>query len=191
MLEGPYRPWIALAGLVAAAWIVAKILGAATRAIEDFVGTVEEIGLRTTRIRTLDRTVISLPNGKLADMRIESFSARDRLRLACTVGLTYGTTSAQMRRVLEGLERVLREHERIWPDAVVVRFKELGASSLDIEVMAWFSTCDWGEFQRIREEVLLAFMAVVEEAGTSFAFPTRTVHVVGSNLRPETAAHAP
>jgi len=147
--------------------------------IEDFVGTVETIGLRSTRFRTLDRTLISIPNGKLADMRLESFTARDRLRLACTIGLVYETTSSQMREVLEGLERVLREHPQIWPDAVVVRFKEFGASSLDIEIMAWFQTSVWSEFQLIRQGVLLQFMEVVEKAGTSFAFPTRTVHLVG------------
>jgi MscS family membrane protein len=145
--------------------------------IDDFVGTVEAIGLRSTRIRTLDRTLVSIPNGRLAEMRIESFTARDRMRLACTVGLEYGTTAAQMRSVLAGLERALREHPRIWPEAVVVRFKELGASSLDIEVMAWFEVPDWGAFQACREEALLAFMRVVEEAGASFAFPTRTLHL--------------
>jgi len=145
--------------------------------IEDFVGTVEAIGLRSTRVRTLDRTLATIPNGKLADMRLESFTARDRIRLACVVGVVYGTTAAQMRSVLSGLERVLREHPKIWPDAVVVRFKEFAASSLDIEVMAWFQTPDWGEFQLIRQDVLLAFMEVVESAGTSFAFPTQTVHL--------------
>jgi MscS family membrane protein len=145
--------------------------------IEDFVGTVEQIGLRSTRVRTLDRTIITIPNGKLADMRLETFSARDRIRLACTVGLVYQTSSAQMREVLEGFEAVLRSHPKIWPDAVVVRFKELAASSLDIEIMAWFQTPDWGEFQVIRQGVLLAFMEVVERAGTSFAYPTRTVHL--------------
>lgn len=145
--------------------------------IEELVGTVESLGLRSTKIRTLDRTLVSYPNGKLAEMRLETYSARDRLRLACTVGLVYETTEAQMRDVLANLERALREHPKIWPDTVVVRFKELAASSLDIEVMAWFETSDWGEFQAIRQEVLLSFMKVVELAGTSFAFPTRTVHV--------------
>ena len=84
-----------------------------------------------------------------------------------------------MRQVLEDLEAVFRSHPLIWPDAVVVRFKEFGPSSLDIEVMAWFLTSSWPEFQLIRQEVLLQFMDVVEAAGTSFAFPTRTVHVVG------------
>jgi MscS family membrane protein len=147
--------------------------------VDDFVGTVEEIGLRSTRIRTLDRTLVSIPNGKLAEQRLESYDARDRMRLATTISLTYGTTRAQMQTVLEGIERVLREHPDIWPEAVIVRFKELAASSLDIEVMAWFRVLSWAEFQRCRQEVLLGFMQVVEDAGASFAFPTRTVHVVG------------
>jgi MscS family membrane protein len=147
--------------------------------IEDLVGTVEAIGLRSTRIRTLDRTLVSIPNGKLADMRLESFSARDRMRLACTIGVVYETSATQMREVLDGLERVLREHPKIWPDAVIVRFASFGDSSLNIDVMAWFQTRDWNEFQVIRQDVLLQFMAVVEKAGSSFAFPTRTIHVVG------------
>jgi MscS family membrane protein len=149
--------------------------------IEDVVGTVETIGLRATRIRTLDRTLVSIPNGRLADMRLESFAARDRMRLACTIGLVYGTTAAQMRDVLDGLERVLRAHPLIWPDAVVVRFKEFGDSSLNVEVMAWFQTPNWSEFQLIRQDILLQFMDVVEKAGSSFAFPTRTVHLVSDD----------
>lgn len=155
--------------------------------VEDVVGTVEAIGLRSTRIRTLDRTLVTIPNGRLADMRLESYSARDRLRLACTIGLVYETSAAQMRQVLQGFEAVLRAHQLIWPDAVVVRFKEFGPSSLDIEVMAWFRTSSWPEFQLIRQEVLVKFMEVVEGAGTSFAFPTQTVHVV-SEPRQERAS---
>jgi MscS family membrane protein len=145
--------------------------------VEDFVGNVESIGLRSTRFRTLDRTLISIPNGHVADMRLESFTARDRMRLATTIGVEYGTTHAQMTEVLEGFERVLREHPKIWPDAVVVKFKEFGASSLDIEIMAWFQVPQWSDFQLCRQEVLLGFMKVVEDAGTGFAFPTRTVHL--------------
>jgi MscS family membrane protein len=145
--------------------------------IEEFVGTVEAIGLRSSRFRTLDRTLITIPNGRLADMRLESFTARDRLRLATVIGLVYETTASQMRQVLAGFERTLREHPKIWPDTIVVRFREFAASSLDIEIMAWFQTSDWGQFQFIRQEVLLAFMDVVEKAGSSFAFPTQTLHV--------------
>lgn len=146
--------------------------------IEDFVGTVESVGLRSTRIRTLDRTIITIPNGKLADSRVESFAPRDRIRLAFDLGLVYDTTAAQMKQVLAGLERVLREQPKVQGDAITVRFKELGASSLNIEIAAWFMTTDYGEFQAIRQEVLLQFMAVVESCGSAFAFPTRTVHLV-------------
>jgi len=152
--------------------------------VEDFVGTVEEIGIRSTRFRTLDRTVISIPNGNLSDQRLETFAARDRMRLATTIGLEYSTTHAQMQEALEGFERVLREHPKIWPDAVVVKFKEFGASSLDVEIMAWFQVPTWADFQQCRQEVLLGFMKVVEDAGTGFAFPTRTVHLVNEPTPP-------
>jgi len=146
----------------------------------DFVGTVEQIGLRSTRIRTLDRTVITVPNGELANQRIESFSVRDRLRLAAMIGLVYGTTSQQVRAILAALEAILRRHPKIWPDSVVVRLKELGSSSLDIEIMAWFQTPDWPEFQAIRQDILLDFMAAIEQHGSAIAFQTRTLHIASA-----------
>jgi MscS family membrane protein len=159
--------------------------------VGDHLGTVEAIGLRSSRIRTLDRTIVTVPNGQLADSQIESYTMRDRIRLACTLGLVYATTAAQLRATLEGLERVLREHPKIWSETIVVRFRGFGDWSLDIEVMAWFETSDWNEFQLIRQEVLLQFMDVVERNRTSFAFPTRTIHVepVAAETSPhETAA---
>lgn len=142
-------------------------------------GNVEKIGLRSTRIRTLERTVVTIPNGKLADMQIETFAARDRIRLATTLSLQYGATAAQVREVVTGTEALLRAHPKIWPESVVVRFLAFSESSLNIEVMAWFLTMDFAEFRDIRQEVLLGIMEVVERAGASFAFPTRTVHLVG------------
>jgi MscS family membrane protein len=161
--------------------------------IEDFTGNVERIGMRSTQIRTLDRTLISLPNGKLADMRVEDFASRDRIRLAATIGLVYGTTEAQVRRVVDGIETLLRELPKIWPDTVVVRFAALGPSSLDINVMCWFMTADFNEFQALRQEALLGIMRVVEQAGTSFAFPTQTVHLPGlaSLARPPARPEGP
>ena len=147
--------------------------------VDNLLGTVEDIGLRSTRIRTLDRTLVSFPNGKLADQRLESFDARDRMRLAATLGLEYGTTREQFLNILSELRSVLSGHPAIWPDSIVVSFLGFGESSLDIEVMAWFQVPTWDAFRRCREEVLLDFMNVVEQAGCSFAFPTRTLHVVG------------
>ncbi len=146
--------------------------------IDDFVGTVERIGTRSTRIRTLDRTLITLPNGRLSDMRIETFALRDRIRFTTVIGVVYQTTEAQLQRVLAGLEQVLRAHPQIWPDTVIVRFAGFGDSALEIEVMCWFQTTDYNEFRDCRQAVLFGFMRVVEEAGSSFALPTRTVHLV-------------
>lgn len=145
---------------------------------DDVTGTVEQIGLRSTRIRTADRTLVTVPNGRLADMRVESLTARDRTRLNCVLALVYDTTAVQLRGVLAGLEHVLRVHPRIWADGLTVRFVALGASSLDIEINAWFKVADADEFALCRQEVLLRFMEVVEAGGTRFAFPTRTVHVI-------------
>jgi MscS family membrane protein len=159
--------------------------------VYDFVGTVEQIGLRSTRIRTLDRTVITVPNGELANQRIESYTVRDRIRLACTVGLEYRTTTAQMKTVLASLEAILRRHPKIWPDSVMVRFAKLGESSLDIDIMAWFQTGDWNEFVAIRQGVLLDFMEAVEAAGTSIAFPTRTLMIPPNTVSVLPAAAPP
>jgi len=145
--------------------------------IDDVAGTVERVGLRSTRIRTIDRTVVTLPNGKLADSRIESFAMRDRIRLNMVLGLVYETTGAQMQTVLDGLERVLREHPRIMKDNITVRFTDFGASALDVQVQTWVQTTDWNEFLLDRQGILLQFMAVVEHAGSGFAFPSQTVYL--------------
>jgi len=148
--------------------------------VEDNVmGTVEEVGLRSTRIRTLDRTIVTLPNGRLSDMRVETYTLRDRIRLYTVLNLVYETRADQMRQVLAGIETALRNHPLIWQDDVSVRFLQLGESSLDVEVAAWFRTTDFGKFKEIRQDMLLAFMKVVEDAGSGFAFPSRTLYVVG------------
>lgn len=143
----------------------------------DFVGTVERIGLRSTRVRTLDRTIITIPNGELANQRIESFAVRDQLRLALTIGLVYGTTSRQIRAILSELEAILHRQPKVVATSVTVRLKELAASSLDLEISAMFQTTNWGEFQLARQDLLLAFMAAIEQHGSALAFPTRTIHL--------------
>ena len=145
--------------------------------VGDLVGTVEVVGLRSTRIRTQDRTLVTIPNGKLADMQIESLAVRDRLFFGSSIRLVYGTRAEQMLSVLEGLEAALREQPKLWPEGLTVRFVGLGESSLNIDVQAWFATTDWNEFQVIRQELLLRFLQVVEAAGSAFAFPTQTVHL--------------
>ena len=146
--------------------------------VDGVTGTVESIGGRSTRVRTLDRTVVTFPNGKLAETRSESISARDRIRLFTNLGLSYGTSAEQLRRVLADVEGALRAHPRIWPDTVSVRLTDFKDSTINVEVMAWFQTTDWNEFTTIRQEMLLRFMEIVAQAGTDFAFPTQTIHLV-------------
>src|SRR6185295_9678190 len=121
-------------------------------------GNVERIGMRSTRVRTLDRTLVSIPNGKLADMRIETFGARDRIRFAATIGLVYGTREDQLRGIVSGVEALLRATPKVWPDSVVSSLAALSASSLDIEVLCWFETSDYAEFRELRQQVLFAIM---------------------------------
>ena len=141
-------------------------------------GTIERIGLRSTSFRTNDRTVVRVPNGRLADERIETFGERDRLFLKTDVDLTYDTPSVTIDRIRDDLERALRAHPKIWPDAVRVHVVAFTDSAIRINVLAWFATTDWSEFLMIRHRMLLEFMRIIERNGSSFAFPSRTVYHV-------------
>ncbi|MET0386049.1 MAG: mechanosensitive ion channel family protein, partial [Polyangiales bacterium] len=143
--------------------------------VDNMTGTVELIGMRSTRIRTLDRTLVSIPNGKLADMRLETFAARDRIRLAFTFGLTLKATERQVRTVLDQFDTLLKTHEKIWPEGRSVRFTELRESALIFEASCWFATANADEFSLIKQDILLGLLKIVEECGAAFALPTRAL----------------
>jgi MscS family membrane protein len=145
----------------------------------DFTGTVEQIGLRSTRIRTVDRTIVTIPNGDLANQRIESFTVRDRLRFATNLGLVHGTTAQQVRVIRGEIDAILRRHPKVCEDTVAVWFKELAAAALIIEASALFQTTDWNEFVSIRQDLLLAYMAAIEQHGSAVAAPAPAVQLVG------------
>ncbi len=141
------------------------------------VGTVEEIGMRSTRIRTLDRSVVSIPNAEFASMQIENYTRRDFIRLFAVLGLRYETTPEQMRSFLVKVRHLLYSHEKVTNDPARIRFIGFGAYSLDFEIFAYTKTADWNEFLGIREDVFLRIMDIVDECGTGFAFPSSTVYV--------------
>jgi len=143
----------------------------------DLRGTVEQIGLRSTRIRGIDRTVISIPNSEFAKLRLVNFTRRDRILLKTQLGLRYETTADQLRHVLTGLRELLAAHPRIARDTIRVRFVGYGAYSLDIELYALAETNDWAVFLAIQEDVLLKVMDVVTGSGCGFAFPSQTHYV--------------
>jgi len=141
------------------------------------LGVIETIGLRSTRVRTLDRTLITVPNSEFSEIHLENFAARDRIRLVTVLGLRYETTADQLRFVLAELRKSLLEHPRVLDDPARVRFVGFGAHSLDLEVYAYVGTNDWSEFLKIREDLFLRFMDVVGAAGTGFAFPSQTLYL--------------
>jgi MscS family membrane protein len=143
----------------------------------DQVGTVEEIGMRSTRVRTLDRTLVAIPNAEFSNLKLENFAKRDRMRLYATIGVRYETTPEQLRYILVEVRRLLYAHERVTPDPARIRFVGFGAYSLDLELFAYVNTSDWNEFLGIREDVYLRIMEIIEASGTGFAFPSQTLYL--------------
>jgi len=138
----------------------------------DKVGIVEAIGLRSVKIRSLDRTVVTIPNAEFANLHIENFTRRDRIRLFAEIGLRYETTPDQLRWVLTEIRKLLLEHPLVTEDPARARFIGFGDHSVNIEIFAYVATSDWNEFLAVREDVYLRLIDIVEESGTGFAFPS-------------------
>jgi MscS family membrane protein len=140
-------------------------------------GTVESIGLRSTRIRGLDRTVTTIPNAELSKMAIVNLTERDRFLLQAVIGLRYETSPEQVRVLLGQIRELLAGHPLIQTGTSRARFIGFGPSSLDIEVVAYVMTRDKTVFLGVREEVWLSVMDSVERSGTGFAFPSQTLYI--------------
>ena len=136
-----------------------------------YAGTVMHIGLRSTRIRTLDRTIVSVPNGQFSSMELENFSARDRIWFHQTLSLRRDSTSQEMLSVLASLEEILRAHPKVDAGKIPVRFTHVGAYSFDVEIFAYVLTADYDEFLGIQQELLLRILQAVEAAGVKLAVP--------------------
>ncbi|MGH9206562.1 MAG: mechanosensitive ion channel family protein, partial [Acidimicrobiales bacterium] len=137
----------------------------------DRTGTVMHIGLRSTRIRTPDRTIISVPNGQFSTMTLENISRRDKIWFHPTLNLRRDTTSEQLLQVLTSLREILTKHPKVETGAIPVRFIGVGAYSLDVEVVAYITTSDSDEFLALQQELLLKRLQAVEQAGTALAVP--------------------
>ena len=143
----------------------------------DKSGTIETIGVRSTKIRALDRTIITIPNAALADMQLVNYAHCDRMLIQTTIGLRYETSAEQLRFVLVRLREMLHAHPKIDADTVRVRFSGYGESSQDIGIRIYALTGDWNEYFAIQEDVLLRMKDIVEGAGTGFAFPSQTLYM--------------
>ena len=152
--------------------------------VGDVTGTVDHIGLRSTRIRTLDRTVVSVPNGQIASVSIETISMRDKFWFHPQVGLTYETTPPQMQAVVDGIRDLLTRHPAVDRESVRVRFFRLGPFSMDVEVVAYLSARDWNHFMEVQEALLFEITVIVDRAGSALALPSQTTYLVGAAAAP-------
>jgi MscS family membrane protein len=140
-------------------------------------GTVENIGLRSTQIRTLARTVVSVPNGQLAAVSIENFTLRDRFLFRHTLNLRHETTADQLRFLLTRIRELLYQHPRVDSATARVRFVGLGPSSIDVEIFAYVFETAQEAFLSVQEDLLLRIMDIVASGGSGFAFPSQTIYM--------------
>lgn len=143
----------------------------------DIAGTVEEVGVRTTRVRKLDQSLVTLPNSTLTSAAVTNWSRLDRRRLDFYIGVTYNTTSEQMRALLNSIGEMLKGREHVDEESVIVHFTEFGDSALKIRVIAYVLLADWGEFTTEQELINLEIMQIAESLGVSMAFPTTSVYI--------------
>jgi len=140
-------------------------------------GTVEEVGLRVTRIRTFANSLITVPNSTLTTTAINNWSRMRKRRMTLTIGVTYDSTPDQLQAGVAAIREVLQTDERVSQDFMLVNFTNFGSSSLDIFVYAFTVTTNWAEYMQTREELLLEFMRRFGDIGLSFAFPSQSLYI--------------
>jgi len=146
--------------------------------IESVEGVVEDVGMRTTKIRSFEKSLITVPNQVVANRPIENFSRRGIRRINMHIGLTYDTTSKQLVKIKNDIETMLRSHKDIsQKDSLMVFFDTFGESSLNIFIYTFTATANWEKYLTIKEEILIKIMQIVEENGSRFAFPSQSIYV--------------
>jgi len=140
-------------------------------------GTIEEIGLRTTRVRTLANTLIAIPNGRLATEPIDNISARKKILYRTNLRLKYDTSPEQLQQILDGVRELFDSFEKVLPEGHRVRFKEIGSDALLVELYAYLDTTSWTEYLELAENLNIQTLDIVAKAGTSLALPAQTLHI--------------
>jgi MscS family membrane protein len=143
----------------------------------DREGIVEDISMRSTRIRTPERTEVFVPNGLLATMNVENLSRRDKMLFRTNLSLRAETSTDQMRYVLAEVRRLLYEHPKVETEGARIRLIAIDPSALTLEIFCYVLTRSVPEFLAIREDLLLRIMDIVKDSGTGFAFPSQTLYL--------------
>jgi MscS family membrane protein len=156
--------------------------------VKEFEGIVEDIGMRSTRIRTFENTVLTVPNRDVTTNTVENFTTRDQRRVRFLLGVVYSTPPEKIERLRDDLTALLKSRADITERLLGVRFYEFGESSLNVLVSFCVAATDFATYHRVREEVLLWILRYCNERGIGIAFPTRSVWIEG--LPPNFAASA-
>ena len=144
---------------------------------QDVIGIVEEVGLRSTRVRTFEQSLVSVPNGRMADMVIDNMQERFQRQLNTIVRITYDTPPELVQAFVEGIQSIINEHPCTDKNVYYVRFYELTDYSLNILVWCYFQTYYYETELKYREEVLLSIIRLADQMGVRFAYPTSRIHV--------------
>lgn len=142
-------------------------------------GNVESIGLRSTKVRTWPKTIISIPNGVLANEYINNWSEMPKRRVRQVVGISYEATGEDMKHLVEEFREILRNDDGVQQDFILVNFTDFGESSLDILVYYFTTSIDWLVHMEIRQRINCKIMAAIQHRGLSIAFPTRSLYLDG------------
>jgi MscS family membrane protein len=143
----------------------------------NFLGTIEEIGLRATRVRTLDNTVVTVPNAEFMNLHIDNYTQRKKIWYHPRIRLRYETSPDQIRHILSEIKKLLVSHPKVLPDPARVRFTAFGDYSLDLDIFAYIDETRYGEYLEIAEDLNLQIMDIVSKAGSRFAFPSQTAYL--------------
>jgi len=144
---------------------------------DEFEGIVEEVGFRSTRIRTFGKTLVNVPNSTMANMVIDNIDARPKRRVKMRIGLTYDSSPEKIQAAIDGIEHLLANHIGVDQDFYLVKFDTFEDSSLSIFLYYFTKTTHWEEYLQVRQEVNMQIMKLLESLELEFAFPTRTVHL--------------
>lgn len=156
----------------------------------DRTGTVEDIGLRSTRVRTEERTLLAIPNGTVATINVENLSRRDKILFKTVLALRSETSPDHLRYVLSEIRRILYSHSKLETKSVRVRLVELASSSINVELVCYILTQDFNEFAAVREDLLLRIMDLVEDSGSGLAIPSQTLYLSRDRGLPKEKADA-
>jgi len=157
----------------------------------DRTGVVEDIGLRSTRIRTEERTLLAIPNGTVATINLENLSRRDKILFKTNLSLRSETKADHLRFILAEVRRLLYSHPKVESSTVRVRLTDIAGAAPTVEVLAYILTQDFNEFAAVREDVLLRMLDIVEDSGSGLALPSQTLYLGrDTGLVPDKAATA-